>query len=843
MSKLYALNPEIASVKANVIFVHGLGNVGEKAFAMDEAVSWKTLLSENLPDVKQWIYEYDASVTNFDVKDKGALPLPDRARTFRDQLELNDEELANVPLIFVGYSMGGLITKQVISDTVSMNDLPWLLDVCIGISFIATPHFGSDVGSMTKWLHNIGILSVAAGDLVRDDTNLGNLDSRFRGYFEKYNPLVEVFVETAKTKGVLVVPESSADPRLQGIRSRPIEKDHLGIPKVSSVSDIVYAFTQRMIKKAIAKGITDSSANVVEAVTGTNSETDTTAPKQENSDTFIFNGPVQGIVGGNNNSGNTFTQKNSSTTTSSKETKATSEEGKKKLSTNDIENYKKSIVAIKHQGENIGCGVYVAHSSPIIFSCAHVVNAALSVAASQQEQPEMPVTLFFPFSDDKTTREAKVIAWQPIDSSFSGDVAVMQLLSEAPADVEAIPLYQAANPWNHPFQVYGYPKDEGEWTSGEIINELEGGYVQLEATKATGYQIRKGYSGGGVWDENVQAVVGIVVAADRDKTARAAFMIPVNKLHAVYALEELQVFDKNNEEYPKPNIKVDPQDKNAVFDEVSDHIEELLESEPQLLAAIGTVVKKHSADVIVNAENIADYLLQYSNENSVVEAINLILLPSLRRVKKGDLKDIEETRDAYFKIAANLVLYDYADYGRDSDILEQDEDSLLFQCQLSSPTGVEIAIARYFNRQVQFELTEASTPKGIGNLEYDKEKHSRPDKTRQVEQILRSFWGRFFPDEPLLEEEKLLERKTKLKKMGNYIYNELQIQGVHHYFTYKGKEIEDFRVLAMEIAKYIPDLVIMGYSEDSGHHDVDKEQKLSLAISSFNRALLATFPV
>ncbi len=51
----------------------------------------------------------------------------------------------------------------------------------------------------------------------------------------------------------------------------------------------------------------------------------------------------------------------------------------------------------------------------------------------------------------------------------------------------------------------------------------------MEDLKAEGYAIEQGFSGAPVWDETLEAVVGMAVAADRQQIeAKAAFMIPTS---------------------------------------------------------------------------------------------------------------------------------------------------------------------------------------------------------------------------------------------------------------------------------------------------------------------------
>jgi hypothetical protein len=59
--------------------------------------------------------------------------------------------------------------------------------------------------------------------------------------------------------------------------------------------------------------------------------------------------------------------------------------------------------------------------------------------------------------------------------------------------------------------------------------------VQLEGVKETGYRLEPGFSGAPIWDETLQGVAGMAVAAEINRPdAKAAFMIPTKVLCAAW---------------------------------------------------------------------------------------------------------------------------------------------------------------------------------------------------------------------------------------------------------------------------------------------------------------------
>ncbi|WP_417915024.1 hypothetical protein [Candidatus Electronema sp. JM] len=85
------------------------------------------------------------------------------------------------------------------------------------------------------------------------------------------------------------------------------------------------------------------------------------------------------------------------------------------------------------------------------------------------------------------------------------------------------------------FSVYGFPKDaeRGVWAYGIIRKKREHGLVQLESASLTGYAVQKGFSGGPVFDEEIDKIVGMV--ATSDQSVRVASMIPIDIISIGYS--------------------------------------------------------------------------------------------------------------------------------------------------------------------------------------------------------------------------------------------------------------------------------------------------------------------
>ncbi|MBE9039733.1 PD40 domain-containing protein [Oscillatoriales cyanobacterium LEGE 11467] len=192
-----------------------------------------------------------------------------------------------------------------------------------------------------------------------------------------------------------------------------------------------------------------------------------------------------------------------------------------------------SVVRIyANSGKVIGAGFLV--SPQHILTCSHVVAFALGIRADSTHIPTAEVSLDFPRVAPGQKLKAKVIFWLPVNPQESvEDIAALKLTSPLPEAVRPSRLVTAEDLWGHGFRVLGFPegKPNGAWASGTFRGGIANGWVQLEDLKQSGYRLEEGFSGAPVWDEELQGVAGMAVAADKQRPeAKAAFIIPANVL-------------------------------------------------------------------------------------------------------------------------------------------------------------------------------------------------------------------------------------------------------------------------------------------------------------------------
>lgn len=206
-----------------------------------------------------------------------------------------------------------------------------------------------------------------------------------------------------------------------------------------------------------------------------------------------------------------------------------------------IQTFKGSIARIYDRNGRVkGAGFLFTDGR--LLTCAHVVNAAAGLAFDSQDMPTDAIELDFPLVPRHPKLSAKVVYWKPMDSKDDcEDIAGLELEGQLPPEVRPVRLFADRDLWGHSFRMFGFPikRDEGIWISGRLRDARSDGKIQLgeieayekiKASKDKNVEENglKGFSGTPVWDEDLRAVVGMAVAANKDW--QVAFMIPASLL-------------------------------------------------------------------------------------------------------------------------------------------------------------------------------------------------------------------------------------------------------------------------------------------------------------------------
>lgn len=172
----------------------------------------------------------------------------------------------------------------------------------------------------------------------------------------------------------------------------------------------------------------------------------------------------------------------------------------------------------------VGAGFLVTNKR--IVTCAHVVITALGSGKEIYDVTKHHLKLDFPMVAKGRLLEAEVVFWQP-PSNHNGDMAVLEIQDELPVGVSSARMIRANDLWGHSFRVLGFPDEFGGVVHGEIRSRLPNGWIQIEARALP---IETGFSGAPVWDDQLDGVVGMVVATRIRSDAKVAYMIPTSVL-------------------------------------------------------------------------------------------------------------------------------------------------------------------------------------------------------------------------------------------------------------------------------------------------------------------------
>jgi hypothetical protein len=223
-----------------------------------------------------------------------------------------------------------------------------------------------------------------------------------------------------------------------------------------------------------------------------------------------------------------------------------------------------SVVRIySNSGKVVGAGFLV--SQKYILTCAHVVADALGIARNTAEMPNAEIRLDFPLLAAKQLFTAKIVFWRPVNpGEFAEDIAALELETSPLNTAQPARLVASKELWGHPFRVLGFPKNQpnGVWAAGEIRAGLANGWVQLEDIKQQGYALEPGFSGAPIWNEQLQGVAGMAVAAEMERAAaKAAFIIPTQVLVTAWSELGEQVLSIETVQQQWSTVK--PASKNA----------------------------------------------------------------------------------------------------------------------------------------------------------------------------------------------------------------------------------------------------------------------------------------
>ncbi|NEO11250.1 MAG: hypothetical protein F6K59_07750 [Moorea sp. SIO3F7] len=236
---------------ADVVFVHGLGGDARSTWhpkgKQDDDDFWPVWLGQDQLGLNIWSFGYNAEGTNW--KSNSSMPLFDQASNLLGWLD--SCKLGKRPLVFITHSLGGLIVKEMLSSAHNFDQYKGIVEQTKGIVFLGTPHTGAH---LAKLIDNIRILArttVSVNELKAHAPQLRKLNEWYRQNVRSLGIATNVYYETQKLKGILVVDEDSANPGIEGVKPFAIPKNHIDLCKPESQNSLVYLGVRKFIKECL----------------------------------------------------------------------------------------------------------------------------------------------------------------------------------------------------------------------------------------------------------------------------------------------------------------------------------------------------------------------------------------------------------------------------------------------------------------------------------------------------------------------------------------------------------------------------------------------------------------
>ncbi|MCJ1451370.1 hypothetical protein MMC28_001706, partial [Mycoblastus sanguinarius] len=239
-------------LKVDIVAVHGLNGDAKDTWTDPKTKAF--FLEDYLPtDVKgarvlNFSYNADAAFgnTTADILDHAKNLLA----SLVDQRE--DDDGKQRPIIFMAYSLGGIIVKQAINWANIESQYHNIRDHTLGIVFFGTPHRGSEKGSYGKVLANVaaGVMHKPKSKLVNalqsNSDTLMRLNSEFRFQAPRYQILSFYELKPMRLFSSLIVEKYSALLDIDGEDQQPIDANHRDMCKVATKDDEMY---QKLVKR------------------------------------------------------------------------------------------------------------------------------------------------------------------------------------------------------------------------------------------------------------------------------------------------------------------------------------------------------------------------------------------------------------------------------------------------------------------------------------------------------------------------------------------------------------------------------------------------------------------
>lgn len=202
------------------------------------------------------------------------MPLLSQGTSVLDRIT-SEPGLDGKKLVLVGHSLGGLVVKSVIvnGETYGVRPNQDFLKQIVGVVFVATPHFGSDIANAvmaSSPLRHALQINRQVNDLQSRNEQLRQLNYQFRAAQAKYGFQVRSYSETQavcfprwyrfipRVPVSMVVLPDSAEPHVPSTVAIPLDADHFSIAKPVNRSAQIHMSLKQFLADVVKAGSVDA---------------------------------------------------------------------------------------------------------------------------------------------------------------------------------------------------------------------------------------------------------------------------------------------------------------------------------------------------------------------------------------------------------------------------------------------------------------------------------------------------------------------------------------------------------------------------------------------------------
>lgn len=201
-------------------------------------------LPQEYPNIRVIGLNYETSISEWSLNmlcpcEKNKTSLHDRSEELLNTLSVSNVG-RDCPVIWVGHSMGGLVAKSIIVQSLSSTEQNKraIAENTRAIMFLGTPHKGSPVARLRQHIQMIFSPSIEVKELRENSQHLLNLQQRFKESLENLPKPIKIVsiaegcptnITTFKFPMQFVTPESA---KLDIGEFYVLNVDHLGLSKV-----------------------------------------------------------------------------------------------------------------------------------------------------------------------------------------------------------------------------------------------------------------------------------------------------------------------------------------------------------------------------------------------------------------------------------------------------------------------------------------------------------------------------------------------------------------------------------------------------------------------------------